>query len=167
MVVFVLSGLWHGANWTFVIWGALNGVYLVTSILSTTLRASLVTLSGLDRLPILHSMVKRLVTFHLILLSWMFFRAGTVTEAVAALHAVVTNRPGQIISFESLGGRTIVVMSIAALVVCELLQSRLEIRAFLANRRWTVRWPAYVAFMLMLLLLGDFAAQQQFIYFQF
>jgi D-alanyl-lipoteichoic acid acyltransferase DltB (MBOAT superfamily) len=167
MVVFTLSGLWHGANWTFVIWGALNGVYLVASIVSARARRSMVRLSGLDRLPQLHSMLRRVLTFHLILLSWVFFRAQSVGDAGTMLHAVLTNRPGLGIAFDSIGGRTMVVMAVGLLLVFELLQSRTSIRAFISSKPWPVRWPAYMALIVLLLLLGDFASQQQFIYYQF
>jgi alginate O-acetyltransferase complex protein AlgI len=167
MAVFTLSGLWHGANWTFVIWGALNGAYLVTAIVTANVRTALVELSGLKRLPLLHRTIKRLITFHLILVSWVFFRAASVTDAIAALQAIVSNRAGAVLSFDSMGGRTIVVMAIGSLMVCEVLQSNINIRAFMSRRPWAIRWPAYVAFVLMLLLLGDFTSEQQFIYFQF
>ncbi len=167
MAVFTLSGLWHGANWTFVLWGALNGAYLVGSTLSSGARRSLVGLSGLERVPHLHGIVKRLLTFHLILVSWVFFRASSLTQAMAALHAVVTNRPGRSLSLDNSGGTTAVVLAVALLIVCEVIQSRINIRAFIASRPVVVRWPLYVASLVILLLLGDFASEQRFIYFQF
>jgi D-alanyl-lipoteichoic acid acyltransferase DltB (MBOAT superfamily) len=167
LAVFTLSGLWHGANWTFVIWGALNGVYLVASILSASVRQSLVKLSGIGRAPFLHSMLRRLVTFHLILLSWVFFRAASLNDAMVALHGIVTNRPGRELSLESLGGRTMVLMAVGALVTCELFQSRVSIRAYISGMPAVQRWPAYVAMVVILLMLGDFASEQRFIYFQF
>jgi D-alanyl-lipoteichoic acid acyltransferase DltB (MBOAT superfamily) len=167
LTVFTLSGLWHGANWTFVIWGALNGLYLIASIVSAPVRASLVRLSGLDRLPLLHSTFRRLVTFHLILASWVFFRAVSVRDALSSLHAVFTNRAGRALTFDSMGGRTVVVMAVASLIVCEVLQSTGSLRGFVSTTTWAIRWPAYVAFILMILLLGDFTSEQQFIYFQF
>src|SRR6185369_6184807 len=54
MVTFLVSGLWHGANWTFVAWGALHGTYLVTSIWTESVRRSFTRAIGLDRLPTLH-----------------------------------------------------------------------------------------------------------------
>jgi alginate O-acetyltransferase complex protein AlgI len=167
VAVFTLSGLWHGANWTFVIWGALNGVYLVASTVFAGARRAAVELSGLERLPRVHRMLRVLLTFHLILLSWVFFRAASVEHAGAVLHAIVTGRPGLGLPFESIGGKTTVVMSILCLVICELLQSGVKIRVFISELPALVRWPTYVALMVVFLFLGDFVSQQQFIYFQF
>lgn len=79
-VTFLVSGLWHGANWTFVIWGALHGAYLVSSIVTRDLRARLVTLSGLDRAPRLLHVLRVALTFHLVLFAWIFFRANTASD---------------------------------------------------------------------------------------
>ncbi|MBZ0166614.1 MAG: MBOAT family protein, partial [Candidatus Omnitrophica bacterium] len=81
LFVFVVSGLWHGANWTFVIWGALNGFYLLFSIFSETFRARWCALIGLDRRPLLHKYVKVAITFGLINFAWIYFRANTLADA--------------------------------------------------------------------------------------
>jgi len=167
MVVFTLSGLWHGASWNFVVWGALHGTYLVASLLFARARGALVALSGLDRVPYVHQTLRRVVTFHLVLISWVFFRAASFSDATSALKAVLTNRAGQSFSFELLGGRTLVALSVGALVMCELLQSRISMRDFISRRPAIVRWPVYVSLVLMLLMLGDFTSEQSFIYFQF
>jgi alginate O-acetyltransferase complex protein AlgI len=167
LAVFTLSGLWHGANWTFVIWGALNGAYLVASIASVGARRSLIRLSGLQRVPFVHNALRLFLTFHLILISWVFFRAASVEHAMTMLHAIATARPGLGLPFESIGGRTIVVISILSLIVCESLQARIDIRAWISSRPAIVRWPTYVTLALIFLMLGDFASEQRFIYFQF
>ena len=167
MAVFTLSGLWHGANWTFVFWGALNGAYLVGSTVFAGARRSLVSWSGVDRVPLLHATLNRVWTFHLIVISWIFFRASSLTDAIGVLHAIVTNRPGRSAVFENPGGKTVIVLILATLMVCEMLQSRLNLREFIASRPAIVRWPVYVASVFALLLLGDFTSKQQFIYFQF
>jgi D-alanyl-lipoteichoic acid acyltransferase DltB (MBOAT superfamily) len=167
MVVFTLSGLWHGASWNFVVWGALHGTYLVASLLFARARGALVALSGLDRLPCVHQTLRRVVTFHLVLISWVFFRAASFSDATSALKGVLTNRAGQSLSFDLLGGRTLVALSVGALVMCELIQSRIDIRDFISRRPAIVRWPVYVSLVLVLLMLGDFTSEQSFIYFQF
>ena len=78
MVVFLVSGFWHGANWTFVIWGALHGAYLIGE------RAL-----GALRLPALGRWPRRIVTFHLVLLAWVFFRAKTVGAAFDILRKIL------------------------------------------------------------------------------
>jgi D-alanyl-lipoteichoic acid acyltransferase DltB (MBOAT superfamily) len=92
MVVFLVSGLWHGANWTFVIWGALHGFYLIFGTLSAPLRSRLQSISGLTFLPRLLNALQMLTTFALVTVAWVFFRAGSIQDGLyivshmASLH---------------------------------------------------------------------------------
>jgi len=167
MLVFMLSGLWHGANWTFVIWGTLHGLYLCSAIMLTNVKSLLLRLSGLRHVPILHRTFSRLFTFHLVLLSWIFFRAANLSQAIVVLRAIVTNHTGRALSLDVMGGRTMLILCIGSLVACELMQSRIRLRAAIARSAVMIRWPVYVGSVLFLLLLGDFVSKQQFIYFQF
>ncbi|NLF80287.1 MAG: MBOAT family protein, partial [Clostridia bacterium] len=88
LITFLLSGLWHGANWTFVIWGGLNGAYLVLSLLSQNLRHKLVHAFALDRLPRLHRLLQVAITFGLICLAWVFFRANSFADALYMIRAM-------------------------------------------------------------------------------
>ena len=77
MVVFVLSGLWHGANWTFAIWGSLHGVYMVLSNATRKWRRRMTTFFRIDRHPVIQRWIQVGVTFHLVLFAWVFFRANS------------------------------------------------------------------------------------------
>lgn len=81
-VVFLVSGLWHGANWTFVVWGALHGLYQVVGTLTARPRARLVERSG--RAPSSPAVVwiRRAITFLLVCFAWIFFRANSMSDAV-------------------------------------------------------------------------------------
>ena len=81
MIVFLVSGLWHGANWTFVIWGALHGVYQIIGTLTLPLRNKLLENLKISpkSAPVLW--LRRIVTFVLVGFAWIFFRANTVTDA--------------------------------------------------------------------------------------
>ena len=93
MIVFVVSGLWHGANWTFLIWGLLHGVYMVAYVAIVALR---------DRhpklVPQLPSLLGWSITFALVTLAWVFFRAPTVIEAFAILEGIVLNAPRELVT---------------------------------------------------------------------
>ena len=80
LIVFLISGLWHGANWTFVVWGALNGFYLIAEVWIAGKREAGLqpAASGVSRGM---SFFKILGTYHLILLSWVFFRAESISQA--------------------------------------------------------------------------------------
>lgn len=87
-IVFLVSGLWHGANWTFVVWGALHGFYLVFSILTGDGRSKLRRALALDRLPGLVKISQILITFHLVLLAWIFFRANHLADALLIIEKI-------------------------------------------------------------------------------
>ena len=94
LIVFVVSGLWHGANWTFVVWGALHGVYLVAALVTAQLRRRVVSAMGLR--PRWHRALQVGITFHLVLLSWVFFRANSVSDAFTLLGSAWAGLGGQL-----------------------------------------------------------------------
>jgi alginate O-acetyltransferase complex protein AlgI len=81
MVTFVVSGLWHGANWTFVAWGFVHGVYLIVSQALSPVFARIGQIFRADRFPSLTRAFKIVVTFSAVTLAWIFFRATTVGDA--------------------------------------------------------------------------------------
>jgi D-alanyl-lipoteichoic acid acyltransferase DltB (MBOAT superfamily) len=88
MITMVLGGLWHGAAWTFVMWGALHGTGQVVGHFRRTRRAQ----AGRDPLPESPARVwvQRLVTFHIVCLGWVFFRADSVSSAFTLLGRLFT-----------------------------------------------------------------------------
>lgn len=173
-VTFLLSGLWHGANWTFVIWGALNGFYLIFSLATMEVRAGFVRAIGLASRPALHAVLSVAITFTLTCIAWVFFRANTMTDALHVLHgAIVMPTLHQIVpeavraegisKFEVGYG----FLLIAVLVTVEVMSTRLDlVRQFRMQPAW-VRWPAYYALCMTVWLLGISTEAQAFIYFQF
>jgi alginate O-acetyltransferase complex protein AlgI len=85
MLTFLASGLWHGANWTFVAWGAMHGFYLVFSIWTEDLRGNLRRAVGLERRRALHHALAVAVTFTLACLAWVFFRATTIHDTFVSM----------------------------------------------------------------------------------
>lgn len=172
-VTFLLSGLWHGANWTFVIWGGLNGFYLIFSLVSQRARDAFNRATGLARAPALHSVVSTLITFTLIGIAWVFFRAHTLTDAlhvlraaiaVPTLHQIVPDavRAEGISKFEVLYG----FLLISGLMTLEVISTRVSVvKKFRMQPVW-VRWPVYYATCMAIWLLG-ISTEQAFIYFQF
>ena len=89
-IVFLVSGLWHGANWTFVVWGALHGVYRVVGTLTLKWRNALIERVGLKTDSRLVVTLRRVCTFLLVCLAWVFFRANSIADAFTLLTALVT-----------------------------------------------------------------------------
>lgn len=81
LAVFLVSGLWHGANWTFVIWGALHGLYYFVSRWTDGMRERMAHGLLIDRIPKIHQLGRILLTFHLVTFAYIFFRANTVSDA--------------------------------------------------------------------------------------
>jgi len=175
-VVFVVSGLWHGANWTFFIWGALHGSYLIISHLTGGIRRKAVGLLSLEKAPALHAWMQRAVTFSLVCFAWIFFRAKSVQDA----FYIVSRLPSGWRSCLSVAGLrstayllgldkvdlVVAIGSILVLEVAHFLGRNHMMRRILEGRPAWVRWPAYAALVLAILNLGAQKAAP-FIYFQF
>lgn len=165
--VFLVSGLWHGANWTFVIWGGMNGIYVVTSVMA---RGTGDRIASRLRIPAaVGAVLSALLTFHLVLLAWVFFRAATITDALT-----VYTRIGQ--SFGVLPGllstqlaNPAVLFSIGLILLLVVIDLLDEKRAFwekLRTRPVYIRWSVYYALIFALIILGIWGLRQ-FVYLQF
>ena len=89
-VVFILSGLWHGASWTFVVWGALHAVYRVVGELTKSGRDRLITRLGYTKDSPTVLTVRRVITFALVSFAWIFFRANSISDALMLLSKLFT-----------------------------------------------------------------------------
>ena len=176
LAVFLISGLWHGANFTFVLWGGLHGLYLVLSIWARPGRAWLAQRTGLAAHPRLRRGLGVLVTFGLVAYAWIFFRANTLDDALFISRHLFSG-------WEHLGGRQMATLlldfsqhyrpelAVAALAVglmlaVEYLGSRRSPQAWVAAQPWPTRWVGYVGLVLLIIYLGIFNSTS-FIYFQF
>ena len=173
MIVFIISGLWHGANWTFIIWGALNGFYLLFSIWTTGLRERVARSLNLDKMPGLHKLIKISITFTLVCFAWIFFRANNLSEAyyiVTHLFSGLLN--GAILEFVISGfgfgirGFLIALAAIGLMEAIQLVQQQTNVRAMLMARPAAVKLAVYLGLIVCIIMLGKFSANQ-FIYFQF
>ena len=173
MIVFLLSGLWHGAAWTFVLWGGLHGLYVVGDVASKSLRGKLAQRLGLDRQPTIQVMLSGFVTFSLVCLAWVFFRANSVADAFLLLNnllplthfadlnapwATVVGNPAQEMAL-SLG-------LILLLMTVHWVQEQQWPAITLWQRPLWLRWAAYLGLALAIMNLG-ITAEVPFIYFQF
>lgn len=93
LATFLVSGLWHGAAWSFVVWGLLHGVFLATSALTRPWRTRWQRRLGVLGKPP-YALFQRVVTFHLVCLGWVFFRAATPAEAARLVGRALSGLPG-------------------------------------------------------------------------
>jgi alginate O-acetyltransferase complex protein AlgI len=173
LVVFVVSGLWHGASWTFAIWGLLHGCYLVASRLTRSSRAKVHAFLGLDRMPTLLAAWQIFVTFNLVSLAWIFFRAASFSEARSILKHLFQGHwlthpeiPVGMRAPFTVDDLLLAAILVFLLEVIQWAQSRRRwVERFDAQPMW-IRWPAYYAIIISILWIGELG-QRSFIYFQF
>jgi alginate O-acetyltransferase complex protein AlgI len=169
MITFVISGLWHGANWTFVIWGFLHGLYLIVAQSTAPLTARLGRLLALHRVPRLTAFCKMVVTFSLVTFAWIFFRANTVRDSwFIATHLLPLGRLDPLllkVGGFSRASAPYLLLSIAAMFLVEWWIAHPSS----APRLWArpaVRALAYNACLYAIVFFGFFG-HRDFIYFQF
>ena len=90
MIVFLVSGLWHGASWTFVIWGALHGIYQIIGSFTIRPRNALLSRIGLSEKSAGVVAVRRVITFALVGFAWIFFRANSLSDATLLITKLFT-----------------------------------------------------------------------------
>ncbi len=165
MATFLLSGLWHGANWTFAVWGALNGLYILLARWTEGPRRTL----RLDRLPRVRAVLEISATFALTCLAWVFFRANHVSDGFLFARRIAHGllHPGRgLLKGVSLSETATAFALVVLVQGVEYWQTRTAVLDGLAERpRWQ-SWSACYALLALLLGLGQFGSRQ-FIYFQF
>ena len=163
--VFLVSGLWHGANWTFIIWGAINGFYLVFALLTQKQSKKFTQITGLAKLPRLNSFLQITTTFILTCFAWIFFRANTIQDAFTIIKKISLFKGP--IHHE---GFSIIIFSVLGIFFLLLVEFKKEyfnnIFTFSQNNNWLVRKLYYCFLIIVILLIGVFDGGQ-FIYFQF
>ncbi len=169
MIVFLLSGLWHGAAWTYVIWGGLNGFYLVFALWTKGLREKITHFIKLDRFPNIQNGVKVFISFNLICFSWIFFRATSFTSARFIIKKIFTDI-GFNINLGAVGiTRYQVVLCIciiAFLLAVQLIQRKKTLSEEIAKNPIALRWGLYYTALILFIIFGVFTTSS-FIYFQF
>lgn len=176
-IVFLVSGLWHGPNWTYVVWGALHGSYMVLGRLLQPVRNRAVAWLRLDKAPRFRHGIQIATTFVLVCFAWIFFRARTLSEATYVVANIFRGwnmvfDPGQLRALVLSLGLTqnellIVVAMVAAMEIVHVVQSQgVGIRIRLARRPLWFRWAAYSALLWCIIVFGVFR-HKEFIYFTF
>jgi len=162
LIIFVVSGFWHGANWTFIIWGALNAIYFLPLLLTGTNRKNTDIAAENRLLPSLKEAFQILLTFTLTCIAWIFFRARDVGQALDIFRHLFNK---SIISKPVNMGSAFYLI-IIGFVIVEWLQRHNEHALELSFIKYTwIRWAVYygIAF----IVFYYFNYQQTFIYFQF
>lgn len=181
LITFTVSGLWHGAQWSFVAWGALNGLYQVVGSLTAPFRKGMEARLKWKPDGVLRRWWKRLVTFVLVDFAWLFFRASSFLTGVGMIRQTVTNpglaalkHPLAMITVDNLGmGRkdfAVLLAALAVLAVVDTLRQRFDLKVVLDRRNIVVRYAVYYGIIFAILIFGVYGPEfnaASFIYFQF
>ena len=165
LAIFLVSGFWHGANWTFIIWGFLHAILFLPLILLKHHRHHLDVVAGQRALPTLLEVFFILLNFILVCLLWVIFRAESLSDAVVYLQKIFTESLFQPIMVEPY--ELFVLLSIFITLEWIGRKDQFGIETFLVDRPWFVRWPFYHVLIVSIYLFGNFGTKYEFIYFQF
>jgi alginate O-acetyltransferase complex protein AlgI len=163
-VIFLVSGFWHGANWTFIIWGFLNALYFLPLLLSQKNRRNLDNVATGRLFPNLREIFQMVSTFLLVSLTWVFFRASSVSQAIDYLKHVFSK---SLLTTPKDVGVKVLAPVILIMFVAEWLQRDQDHALRLPEFKLPfVRVAIFYAMIFAIIFLGNFGSNS-FIYFQF
>jgi len=166
-IIFVVSGFWHGANWTFVVWGALNAFYFLPLLLTKRNRQNMEVVAGDSYFPSIREIGQMSLTFGLTVLAWVFFRADNIGHAINYLNEIFSSSLFTVPFFRGLTGALITIILILIFVFIEWIGREGQYAIAQLGLKWKkpIRWAFYYAIILTIFyFIGE---EQQFIYFQF
>lgn len=176
LITFIIVGIWHGANWTFIIWGALHGFYIIFERITSKIKVITIKKLRLQRVPVINKGLQIITTFILVCFAWIFFRSNSISDAIFIIRNLfkdlsnLKNIGYLVNSIEVLGlGRTELILMIILLVFMELihlLERKKDIISYLNEKPLFFRWTCYYV-LAFIIVFFQYSGGQQFIYFQF
>jgi alginate O-acetyltransferase complex protein AlgI len=166
-IIFIVSGFWHGANWTFIVWGALNAVYFLPLLLLNKNRVNTDTVAQGKYLPTIKEFFNMLLTFGLTVFAWIFFRAENIGHAWSYLSTIFSKSLFTIPHFLEIRTALYTLIFIIIFVVIEWIGRNEQYAIAKLGFTWKriIRYAMYYSIILAIFLF--MRKQQQFIYFQF
>jgi D-alanyl-lipoteichoic acid acyltransferase DltB (MBOAT superfamily) len=177
-LVFFISGIWHGAAWSYMIWGGLNGIYMILEEATSKIRVQIKQWLHVDESRFSYRLGCGLLTFILVDFSWLFFRAEGVGTAGRILKQIVCN-----MQFEQIFGLAVnrmgfsmqqlvaLVIAFFLLAVVDVLKNKgMQVDKMVLQQGLWFRWLVYLGLLFMILMYGAYGleyTQTEFIYFQF
>ncbi|PID26355.1 MAG: membrane-bound O-acyltransferase family protein [Candidatus Cloacimonadota bacterium] len=166
-IIFIVSGFWHGANWTFIIWGLLNAIYFLPLLLTNNNRNNMEIVAKGKLFPNLRELFFMLLTFGLTVFSWIFFRAENLTHAFSYISGILSISIIEIPKFPRMERAIITIFMICIFVIVEWLGRDQQFAIQNLGSKWKrpFRYFMYYTIITAIFLLCE--KDQQFIYFQF
>jgi len=162
-IIFLVSGFWHGANWTFIAWGAINALLFLPLLLAKKNRKNTDTVAEGKLFPNLIELTQMAVTFILVNFGWIFFRSKSITDSINFIKGIFSP---DLFKLPEISGYNGLILSIAVLLLVEWLQrNKPHGLSFNGQKYHILRWAAYFSVILLIFLFGG--KSETFIYFQF
>ncbi len=167
-IIFIVSGFWHGANWTFIVWGVLNAIYFLPLLLTNNNRTNLETVAKGKLFPSLKEFFSILLTFGLTVFAWIFFRANNIEHAISFIGEIFSPTLFAIPYFSGLEHGLLTISLVVIFVIFEWLGRDSQYAIANIGLNWPVflRWTFYS---IIVFAIGMFmpSVESPFIYFQF
>jgi len=166
-IIFIVSGFWHGANWTFIVWGALNAFYFLPLLLLNKNRVNTDIVAQGKYLPSIKEFFNMSITFSLTVLAWIFFRAENIDHAWSYLSTIFSK---SILTIPHFIGMRHALTTLQLIIVFSLIEwfgreGQYAISYMCLKCKRPIRWIIYFYIISAILYFGG--KEQQFIYFQF
>ncbi len=175
LIVFLVSGIWHGASWNFFIWGFLHGIYQIIDLALTPQVNRINAALNINTSTFIHKMYKVILTFSLVTIAWVFFRANTFADAIYIIQFSFVFNPEVVLGGDiyelGLPWREFKISVVAILVLfgANLLERKYHLLNLLRKQHLLIRWTFYIVLVLYILFYGVYGSDEKapFIYFQF
>lgn len=168
-IIFLVSGFWHGANWTFLAWGFLNACYFLPLLLTKNNRRNLDVVAQGKLLPSIKEIFQMGITFGLTAFAWIFFRSETIYDAGAYIHRIFSEGLFKIpeVHYFAIGNTEEKMCVIIAFLFLEWIgkNNRYALEGIGGFGNRMIRWTIYIVLIAILFLYTG--QEQEFIYFQF
>lgn len=167
-IIFIVSGFWHGANWTFIVWGALNAIYFLPLLLTKNNRNNLETVAQRKLLPSVKELLSMIFTFGLTVFAWIFFRAENIDHAFSYINEIMSPSTFEIPNFSGMYNAMITIIIVGVFVLVEWFGRDGQYAIANLGLRWKpqLRYAFYYLIAFAIMYFGNFN-ENQFIYFQF
>lgn len=166
-IIFIVSGFWHGANWTFIVWGALNALFFLPLLLTNNNRGNLDIVAQGKYLPSIKEFFSMFITFGLTTFAWIFFRANNIGHAMDYISKILSPSLFTIPKFEGMAHAFTVIIFVVIFAVIEWFGRERQYAIARLGLNWyrPLRYAMYYAFIIAILFFTG--NEQEFIYFQF
>ena len=166
-IIFLVSGFWHGANWTFIIWGLLNALFIMPSIIFNTNRTNLDMVAQGKLFPTLKEFLSILFTFSLTVFAWIFFRSNTIDQALGYISRIFSASFFSVPLVKVDMYDTYIYALVMLFIIIEWLgrEQKYALAQVMPNKPKVYRWAFY--YLLIVIIFIFAGSNQEFIYFQF